>query len=412
MVGCILQPVLRWLFVEEQFSSWVAVPKVATAQRADHHPAGGLHERHLQLLRVRLMSKCGCMRLSRQSGLTNRFLLTGLASAVCFFLALVIAVSTARAQQTTNPPASDETILMQLGARQTRVHDPSTIVKCKDTYWLFATGMGIVSRYSKDRVNWTNGPPVFTTPPTWTTNAVPGNRGHFWAPDIIFITNRYLLYYSVSTWGKNTSAIGLATNPTLDPADPNYCWTDCGPVIQSTPADNFNAIDPAVFRDTDGSLWLAFGSFWSGIKLIQLDPVTGKRVAPDSPIYSLAWKEQIEAPWIYRHGEYYYLFVNLGWCCRGTNSTYNIRVGRSSAITGPYLDKDGVDMLKGGGTLVLGSHGPFIGPGHAAICKFNGTELLSCHFYNGRRGGAPTLAILPLHWDADGWPIVKPEPRR
>ncbi len=322
--------------------------------------------------------------------------------------AVAMAVGVSAAEQATHRVEADEAVLARFGVRQTRVHDPSTVVKCGDTYWLFGTGMGIVSRYSKDLVTWSNGPPVFASVPAWTTNAVPGNRGHFWAPDVIFITNRYLLYYSVSTWGKNTSAIGLATNATLDPTDPDYCWADCGPVIQSTSGDNFNAIDPGVFRDADGSLWLVFGSFWSGIKLIQLDPATGKRVAPDSPIYSLAWKEQIEAPYIYRHGEYYYLFVNWGYCCRGTNSTYNIRVGRSRAITGPYFDLDGVDMLKGGGTLVLDSCGPFIGPGHAAVFTAQGREMFSCHFYNALRRGAPGLAILPLRWDENDWPVLVP----
>ncbi|MCS7337676.1 MAG: arabinan endo-1,5-alpha-L-arabinosidase [Verrucomicrobiae bacterium] len=310
------------------------------------------------------------------------------------------------AESTTNRPGQHVPALAHRAARAVRIHDPSTIVKCNGTYWVFGTGVGIVSYYSKDLVSWTKGPLVFTNVPAWTTNAVPANRGHFWAPDIIFITNRYLLYYSVSTWGKNTSAIGLATNATLDPTDPKYHWTDCGPVIQSAPSDNFNAIDPAVFRDHDGSLWLVFGSFWSGIKLIQLDPVTGKRITPDSPIYSLAWKEQIEAPYLYRHGDYYYLFVNWGFCCRGTNSTYNIRVGRSRSVTGPYIDHEGLDMLKGGGTLLLDTTGPFIGPGHAAILSGSGNELLSCHFYNGLRAGMPNLAILPLRWTENGWPVI------
>lgn len=355
-------------------------------------------------------SQCSIQQFVGRMSNTNRLLQVASTGFISILCALWVTASVTTSEQTTNSAVADEAILARFGMRQTRVHDPSTILKCKDTYWLFATGNGIVSRYSKELVTWTNGPAVFTNLLSWATNAVPGNRGHLWAPDVIFITNRYLLYYSVSTWGKNTSAIGLATNVTLDPGDPNYCWTDCGPVIQSTPADNFNAIDPAVFRDTDGTLWLVFGSFWSGIKLIQLDPATGKRIAPDSPIYSLAWKEQIEAPYICRHGDYYYLFVNWGFCCRGTNSTYNIRVGRSRSITGPYFDKDGVDMLKGGGSLVLDSFGPFIGPGHAAVFTAACSEMFSCHFYNGLRGGAPTLAILALRWDPTGWPVVKPEP--
>jgi arabinan endo-1,5-alpha-L-arabinosidase len=160
--------------------------------------------------------------------------------------------------------------------------------------------------------------------------------------------------------------------------------------------------------DADGSLWLAFGSFWSGIKLIQLDPATGKRVAPDSPMYSLANHNPIEAACLSRHGDYYFLFVNWGFCCRGTNSTYNIRMGRSSRITGPYLDRDGKDLAQGGGTVFLASEGSFIGPGHAGIYEDREHEWLSCHFYDGRRGGAATLSVQRLAWTHDGWPVARP----
>ncbi len=304
----------------------------------------------------------------------------------------------------TNTVANTGVLL--LGWRDVSVHDPSTIVQCKDEYWVFATGRGIVSRHSTNLIHWTPGPPVFTSTPSWTTNAVPGNRGYFWAPDVIHLGNRYLLYYAVSTWGKKTSAIGLATNPTLDPADPGYAWTDHGPVIQTTDTDDCNAIDPAITLDTDGKLWLAFGSFWTGIKLVELDPATGKRLAANSPIHSLARHDMIEASYIYWRDGYHYLFVNWGLCCRGVKSTYNIRVGRSRKITGPYLDKEGVDMLLDGGSLVLGSTGPFIGPGHAGIISAGGKDWFSCHFYDGTREGRPTLALLPLRWDAAGWPEV------
>ena len=290
--------------------------------------------------------------------------------------------------------------------RSMLVHDPSTIVKCKDEYWLFATGRGVRSRRSKDLVKWQSGPRVFSTPPAWTTQVVPRNRGYFWAPDVIHLKDRFLLYYSVSKWGANTSAIGLATNPTLNPAAPDYNWTDRGIVIQSYESDDFNAIDPAVTQDVNGNLWLSFGSFWSGIKLIQLDPSTGKRIVPDSPVHSLAYHESIEAPFIYNHKGYYYLFVNWGLCCRGVNSTYNIRVGRSAEITGPYIDKNGVNMLDDGGSLFLETKGQFIGPGHAGIFSEDEKNWFSCHYYDGNRRGAATLAIRPLQWSTDGWPEI------
>ena len=288
-----------------------------------------------------------------------------------------------------------------------RVHDPSSVVKCKGEYWLFATGPGIVSRRSKDRVTWAAGPRVFDRGHPWASEIVRGHRGYLWAPDVIPLGGQYLLYYSVSAWGKNTSAIGLATNPTLDPADAHYRWTDQGFVIQSHATNDFNAIDPSVMLDADGKLWLAFGSFWSGIKLVRLNAATGRRHSPDSPIYSLAHHSSIEAPCLWRHGDSYYLLVNWGQCCRGTNSTYNVRIGRSSTVTGPYLDQRGVDLRQDGGSVFLETHGRFVGPGHAGIFSENGQDWLSYHFYDAQRGGAATLAIRPLRWAADGWPVAE-----
>jgi arabinan endo-1,5-alpha-L-arabinosidase len=317
----------------------------------------------------------------------------------------------ALASTETTEVSPGEASLARNGKRDARVHDPSTIVKCKDEYWFFATGPGVSSWRSKDLTRWERGPRVVEKLPAWVTNVVAEHRGYFWAPDVIFHEGRYLLYYSVSRFGVNTSAIALASNPTLDPADPEFRWTDHGIVVESRRDDNFNAIDPALIKTPDGQLWMSFGSFWSGIKLIELDPATGKRVATNSPMHSLAHVEKIEAPFIYRHGDQYYLFVNWDNCCRGTNSTYNIRVGRSPQITGPYLDKEGKDMAHAGGTLLLGSDGAFIGPGHAGIFEEQGKYWLSCHFYDGTDHGASKLAIRPLRWEADGWPALDPASR-
>ena len=285
-------------------------------------------------------------------------------------------------------------------------HDPSTILKCSDRYWTFATGRGVSSLWSTNLVEWHRGERVFETPPSWTSSAIPGNRGFFWAPDIMKLTNGFHLFYSVSTWGSPVSAIGLVTSPTLDPRDPRYKWSDRGVVIQSARNDNFNAIDPSVLLDRSGRLWMAFGSFWSGIKLIELDPANGLRIKPDSPIHSLAWKQEIEAAFLWQRGDYYYLFVNWGLCCRGTNSTYNIRVGRSRVATGPYLDKSGKDLMQGGGSLFLETKDSIIGPGHAAIVEKDGREYVSFHYYDGKRSGAKTLGLLPLKWSEGGWPQV------
>jgi arabinan endo-1,5-alpha-L-arabinosidase len=301
--------------------------------------------------------------------------------------------------------------LRQLGNRDIRVHDPSTIVKSGGEYWIFYTGMRVPSYHSKDLITWERGPSALTNVPAWTTNVSGFDGRSFWAPDVIHLDNRYLLYYSASVFGKNTSGIGLATNPTLDPADPDFHWTDRGMVVQSKTSDDFNTIDPAVTLAADGRLWLAFGSFWSGIRMIELDPKTGLRIAPDSPMYYLAHYNSIEAAFIYRHGRHYYLFVNWAYCCRGTDSTYEIRVGRSETITGPYLDRDGKDLLLGGGSKVLSTDGAFIGPGHAGILAEGEKYWFACHFYDGTAPrGDSKYAIRPMHWDADGWPVVDAAP--
>jgi arabinan endo-1,5-alpha-L-arabinosidase len=291
---------------------------------------------------------------------------------------------------------------------QVRVHDPSTLVRDGETFWTFSTGTGIRSLYSSNLVQWQFSAPVLTpaTTPAWHQRAVPGHRGHLWAPDVIQVDGRWLLYYSVSTWGKNTSAIGLLTNATLNPADPRFGWRDAGVVIASMATNNYNTIDPAAFRDVDGRLWLSFGSFWSGLKLVELDPRTGLRLAPNSPLRPLAHKDKIEAPFLHRRDTNYFLFLNWGQCCQGTNSTYEIRVGRAERITGPYRDRDGVELLSGGGTLVLNSAGRFIGPGHAGIIQVGNTEWFSFHYYDGENRGRATLGLRKLTWDAEGWPVV------
>jgi arabinan endo-1,5-alpha-L-arabinosidase len=316
---------------------------------------------------------------------------------------------TAGAAATPPSDAAAAAKLEALGSRGVRIHDPSTIVKCKDEYWVFYTGANVPSYRSKDLLHWEPGPRAFTTPPAWVREAVPRNRNgnDFWATDVIRVGERYLLYYSVSSWGRNDSVIGLATNGTLDPADPSYRWVDEGIVVRSAATDDFNAIDPAAVRDADGRLWLSFGSFWGGIRLVELDPKTGKRLAADAPPRPLAWQDQIEGPFIHCRDGKYFLFVAWGWCCRGTNSTYNIRVGRSHRITGPYLGRDGKDMRDGGGTLVAATDGPLVGPGQPSVFSDDaGRDWLVCHFYDATRRGRGTLGIRPLVWDAQGWPSL------
>lgn len=293
--------------------------------------------------------------------------------------------------------------------RQTQVHDPSTILYRDGRYWCFSTGNGVQAMSSPDLENWTLLPPVLDEPPGWVQGVAPGNRGHFWAPDVIELDGRFLVYYSASVFGKRTSAIALATSPSLDPQADDYGWTEQGVVIQTDGSNDYNAIDPSVIATPDGKLWMAFGSYWSGIKLIELDPTTGKRIAPDSPVHSIASKREIEAATLHHRDGYYYLLVNWGVCCRGVDSTYEIRVGRSRDVTGPYVDRDGVDLREGGGTLVLGTRGTAIGPGHAGVFEREGQSMLSYHFYDGEQRGRPRMGISRLNWDDEGWPRVEGE---
>ena len=290
---------------------------------------------------------------------------------------------------------------------QTFIHDPSTIIKEGNRFYIFATGPGIRTKSSPDLIDWTPGPPVFDSFPAWTKTFVPTFKGYAWAPDIIRVNGKFLLYYAVSTWQKPISAIGLATSPTLDTSATNYAWTDAGPIITSTNGSAYNTIDPSVMLDTDGRLWLAFGSYWQGIFLTELDPQTGRRITTNSPLYHLAWNHSIEASCLTRHDNFYYLFVNWGQCCRGTNSTYEVRFGRSDKVTGPYLDRDGHSLADGGGSPFLSSNGRFIGPGHIGIVNDggnSGTNWFSYHYYDAENQGRSKLAIGKLNW-TNGWPV-------
>src|SRR5579883_3047616 len=262
-------------------------------------------------------------------------------------------------------------------------HDPSRIVKCNGKYFLYCTGPDCPMRYSTDLVHWEVGPAVLKEIPAWARQAVPGNKGDWvWAPDVIFLNGKYCLFYAFSTFGRKISVIGLATSPTLDPSSPGYHWTDQGMVVSSNDTSDFNAIDPCPVLDEHGDLWLSFGSwFGQGIVLVKLDKTTMK---PVSDYYSLARKQSTgpEASYIYRHRGYYYLFENEGFCCRGVNSTYQIMMGRSKAITGPYLDKQGKSLDDGGGTLFLGTEGVRIGPGCIGILSEGGLDRFSYHYYD------------------------------
>ncbi|MCC3154400.1 arabinan endo-1,5-alpha-L-arabinosidase [Hymenobacter sp. BT770] len=297
-------------------------------------------------------------------------------------------------------------------------HDP-VMIRQEGTYYLFCTGMGIAVWSSADRKTWKAEKPVFAAPPTWAVAAVPGFKGHVWAPDISFANGQYSLFYSVSAFGKNTSCIGLVTNKTLNPASPDFKWVDHGRVIQSVPGrDMWNAIDPNLARDAAGAPWLTFGSFWDGIKLVKLRP---DLTAPAQPEQwrtiahrprdpklndSLPGDGAIEGPFIFKKGGFYYLFTSFDYCCRGPQSTYKMMVGRAASITGPYVDRAGLALDQGGGTVVLAGDSKWYGVGHNAVCTFDNVDYLVFHGYDASDRGRPKLRIEKLSWDKDGWPAV------
>ena len=301
-------------------------------------------------------------------------------------------------------------------------HDPS-IAHDGNTYYVFATTAHankgqLPIRCSHDLHTWKMCGYVFDQIPAWIHKASPATKG-LWAPDISYFHGEYHLYYAYSRFGLNTSGIALATNQTLDPHSSKYHWQDRGLVLKSTRADDFNAIDPNIVLDSKGQPWLSFGSFWSGIKMRRIDPATGKPSAADPKLYPLAARvmpaghkprrpglpaawQAIEAPFIVRHGGYYYLFVSFDMCCRGVNSTYRIMVGRARNVTGPYVDAAGKPMLEGGGTQLLAGNSRWRGPGGESILQGRKGDIIVFHAYDAVTG-RPALQISTLTWQ-NGWP--------
>ena len=305
-------------------------------------------------------------------------------------------------------------------ARQVEVHDP-VMIREGGTYYVFSTGPGITIYASDDLERWRWIGRAFEGEPNWAQDVAPGFNGHLWAPDVFEKDGRYYLYYSVSAFGRNTSGIGVTVNETLDPESPDYRWVDHGMVVQSVPnRDDWNAIDPAIVADEDGNHWISFGSFWSGIRLVKLDDGL-VRLAEPQEWRSIARRPRevatpddepgggsVEAPYIFRKGDWYYLFVSFDLCCRGMNSSYKIMVGRSKSVTGPYVDRDGTPMLEGGGTLVLEGNDNWVALGHNAAYTFDGRDWLIFHAYETADDGQQKLRIVPMGWD-DGWPVVEPD---
>jgi arabinan endo-1,5-alpha-L-arabinosidase len=290
-----------------------------------------------------------------------------------------------------------------------QVSDPA-VIESDGTFYAFGTGTGIRIRTSTDLRSWQDAGSVFLFNPGWIQLRLEAEP-ELWSPDISFFGDRYHLYYAASTQGSNRSCIGHATAERLPGP-----FEDQGSVLCSNVASeqqDWNAIHPNYIEDVDGTPYLAFGSFWSGLKLIALDPDTGKPVA-DTLIDIAARMPQggaIEAPFIVRHCGYFYLFVSFDRCCDGVNSTYKIHVGRAQKLTGPYVDRTGTPLLQGGGTQLVAADDTWHGPGHSTIFQ-RADQWYEAHhaYYAGDFNayyvqGEAYLRISELIWDADGWPL-------
>lgn len=271
------------------------------------------------------------------------------------------------------------------------IHDPSTIVKCDGRYYTFGTGGG--GLISADGWHWTSG-------------AVRPGGGA--APDAMKIGDRYLIAYSATGGGLGGGHAGKVLtmwNRTLDPASPDFGYTEPVEVASSLDDEDCDAIDAGLFLDpTTGRLWLTYGTYFGFIRLVELDPATGARMPGNEPIDIAIDCEATDL--IYRDG-WYYLLGTHGTCCDGPNSTYNIVVGRSRDVTGPYLDNIGRDMLQGGGKMLLSAGNGKTGPGHfGRYVEEDGVEKMSFHYEaDFARGGRSVLAVLPLIWN-NGWPVA------
>jgi arabinan endo-1,5-alpha-L-arabinosidase len=278
-------------------------------------------------------------------------------------------------------------------------HDPS-VIESSGVFYLFGTGTGLATKTSSDLHVWRAGPDVFSAPPSWIANLVPGVV-NLWSPSVHFFGGLYHLYYAASTFGSGRSCIGHATRVSLSD---DQTWIDQGPVVCSnttTTVDAFNAIDPAILLTSDGIPWLVFGSFGSGIQLAQL---TDDGTGVIGMLVPLAARPNdggaLQASVLIEHGGYDYLFTSFD-----LDISHRLMVGRAARPQGPYLDRSGTSLLSGGGTLVLAGDARFLGPGSNAVVSTDGRDFNVYHAYDTDNANFATLRIAELVWDAQGWPI-------
>jgi len=292
---------------------------------------------------------------------------------------------------------------------QIEVHDPTMIKDDRGVYTLLSTNNLLQIRQSKDMVNWKDKDQILSGVPDWIPNYVAENTEDAWAPHISYRNNKYWVYYCFSQFGTTKSVIGLATNPTLDVSSEVYNWRDRGEVLRTRANDNYNAIDPELVMDYNEEPWLLFGSWWSGLKLTKINPETGKPEEKNNKIYSIAARKEgkgIEGASIIKQEGYYYLFMSWGLCCRGTNSTYRVMVGRAKNITGPYYNKEGKNLMQGAAEEVLSEYGRYIGPGGGSTFSDFQRDYYVHHYYDKKEEGQATLQIREIVWTKQNWPKI------
>lgn len=290
----------------------------------------------------------------------------------------------------------------------TFAHDPS-MVKVDGVFYRFWTGDFIPTATSTNLTHWTNAPSVLPgSYSPWVSEWLAGVSGQTfnfpWAPDASVFGDQVHLYSSFSAkFGDNVSCITHLSSDDIASGE----FTDHGPIICSQGTEAYNAIDADVGFDTAGTPWLAFGSFWDGIFAFELNPDGSRK---NDELTRLAWKNEIEAPVLFRRCGYYYLFVTWGLCCPGegrsvADLTYRVVVGRASEILGPYVDRSGVEMLSGGGTPVVAGDGiSWAAAGHSDVLV-DGAAIYHVYHAYAQSSGAASLRIAELFFDEEGWPV-------
>ncbi len=289
-------------------------------------------------------------------------------------------------------------------------HDP-TVYRDENGYILMSTNNNLSMWTSPDMVKWTAKGRIFNDSPQWLKDAVGGKTDGIWAPDLFHFNNQYGVFYCGSVFGKRTSAIGVTTNANLDFSNPAQGWTDQGEVTRTTNSNNYNAIDADVVVTPDGQYWMTYGS-WNagGIRLIKLDPKTGKQASDDKTNYQIATRggSGIEGPSLIEHGGQYFLFTAWDVCCKQGDeieqTTYKTAMGRADKVNGTYKDRGGKELNSGGGTILMQRYSRYVGPGGGEAFKDLNRIRFVHHYYDLNGDKFNHIHIRDLVFTDDNWP--------